>query len=273
MSQTSSSDPPNGGSSNTTITVGDLTDVERGDVITIDDTDYPVYRMNSGLRALFVPDHPSVVTPDGEVRDLAYGPLEEDDSSPIGLCFVEDANEATTASDCLTVGLDGVSIREGDMMAIYDRLPTSSSRDCPRCGTGVSCYQFGDVDWRHTREARRCTECETHFLIDRVIPESTAEITTRSHDGTWGETVELAGIYRQVVTSRFKMDPRQRAREGFYSAEEVAQFISARMADDGGQVGYCTAREYPPDRQTVTWYDQRIDQKLEVTFESVWRRD
>jgi hypothetical protein len=251
----------------------DLADVERGDVIVIDGTEYPVYRLNSGLRSLFTPDHPDVVTPNGDVKSLAYGAIREGDDET-ALAFVDKIIEKDESdfspNDCLTVGLDNVEIHNGENVDILDQLQATSDRECPNCGNDSNPYQFGDRDGNHTREARRCGECDMHYVIDRTIPETTATVQSRSHDGTWGETVELSGMYREVVSSRFDLDPRQREREGYYSAKEVAQFINAKMNSSGEteQFGYTTARDGRRGG-TVTWRDSRTNQKMEISFEPV----
>jgi len=255
----------------TDVDTDDLQEVERGDVILVDGTKYPVFRLNSGLRSLFTPNHPEIILPDGSVDGLAFGPLSEGDDGT-AVAIASDTHEDMTADECLATSLDPVVIYKSDdgADAILSELLQTDQRECPECGDDVGTYQFGDRNGRRCREARRCGECETHYVIDRKIPESTATVTARNRHGEWGETVELSGIYREVITSRFRMDPRRRATESYLSAEEVAEFIDGKLSDEGEaeQFGYAivTDRSRGP---TVTWYDHWAEQKMEVKFRPV----
>lgn len=254
---------------NEQVTSDDIQSVERGDIITIEGTQYPVYRLNDGLRAILMPNFPSVVTPQG-VRDLAFGQLPDSDSDSMALAWSDNCHDNMTVDDCITVGLDNVSIHNGSETDVLRQLPHTDTRHCPNCDNDSAQYHFGERDGSHTQEGRKCTECETHFVIDREIPHETATVQAQSHNGEYGDTVELEGIYREVITSRFKLDPRQRAREGFYSANEVKAKIDAKMNDEGDaeQFGYTTVNERLRT-PSVTWRDDWYDQKLEVTYEPV----
>jgi len=257
------------------VSTEDIGNVERGDVIVIDGKRYPVFRLNSGLRSLFNPDHPDVVTPGGEVKSLAVGAISETDNRT-ALAFGEDIEDTDednppTENDCLTVGLDSVEIRDGGENDILSLLPATDTRECPQCENDSGTYHFGDRDGQHVREARKCTDCDTYYTIDREIPDETATVRTRSHNGEWGEPVELSGIYREVVSSRFDLDPRTNAKEGFFSPQEVTEFIRGKTAAKDSvqkQFGYVTGGSRH-NGNSVTWRDDRMDQKMEVTFRPV----
>ncbi len=260
--------------SSDSITYEAFENVERGDVIVIDGTEHPVYRLNSGLRSLSLPDHPDVVTPEGEVKSLAHGAFRDDDDRT-ALIYAEEVGEDEPPSEeeCLTVGLENVEVRSGGECDILSLLPSTDTRECPDCGNDGGVYHFSDRDEQHTREARKCTgdDCDRHYVVNRTVPDTSATVQLRSHDGEWGEEIELSGLYREVVSSRFKMDPRSRAREGYFSAQEVAEWIETKMNNEGEaeQFGYVTGGENPSKASSVTWRDARIDQKLKVTFEPV----
>lgn len=244
-----------------------LQEVSRGDRITINGTEHRVVILHSGMRALLGPNYPTIVAPDGNTHALAFGRIDGSDAD--GVMFLEDLPEDPQPSDLLA-GYDDVTIHEGDAEAVFDTLPTTNADECPCCGHDTATFEYGERDGLRTRELRKCTadECDTWFVRDRVLDPSdtaTVDVVTPSDDT---ETLELSGVYRETITSRFQMDPRRDAEERWLQASEVAAFLRKKM-DSDPPFGVVKPEGGRVVSDGPTWKDEKYGADLIVQFAPV----
>ncbi|WP_199233681.1 hypothetical protein, partial [Halorubrum sp. SP9] len=158
----------------------------------------------------------------------------------------------------LLAGYDDVTIHEDDAEAAFDVLPTTDTDECPCCGNTSATFEYGERDGLRTRELRKCTDddCETWFVRDRVLDPSdaaTVEVVTPSDETV---TLELSGVYRETITSRFKLDPRRDAEERWLQASEVASFLRKKMGSDD-PFGVVKPDGHRSFRNGPTWKDSK----------------
>jgi hypothetical protein len=244
-----------------------LQNVSRGDVITINGTPYRVVILHTGLRALLGPEYPTIVDPDGNTHDLRFGRIDGADAD--GVIFHADLSDDPQPSDLLA-GYDDVTIREGDPETVFDVLPTTEADTCPCCENDTATFEYGERDGLRTRELRKCTadDCDTWFVRDRTLnPSDTATVTVVTPNDD-EETLELSGVYRETITSRFKMDPRQNTDERWLQASEVAAFLRKKM-DSDPPFGVVKPDGHRVLHDGPTWKDQKYGADLLVQFAPV----
>jgi len=257
--QTTNSDSDN----KTPETYTRLQELSRGDRVTINDIDYYVVIQNTGMRSLFGPDFPTLITPNGKTKDLAFGKLSED-SDECGVVWLDDIPENPENSNLLA-GYDSVHITECDAETVYDQLKHTTEKVCPHCGNDVAQFKHGSRDGRDTRELLKCNdkECREYYVRQRTLPTETVTATVQTFDDEIKE-VELSGAYREVITSRFKMDPRQRAKESWVTARELADTLENKTTGESthGRIGYSW-------NDNLQWKDDKYNHKMEIEYKPV----
>jgi hypothetical protein len=249
-----------------------MSDLERGDVLHINGEQYPVIRLNDGLRALFTPPSPDVLA-DGKVRTIGYGGIDESDAgdpdeNPTALAFVDDITDTDNPEEIplLAENLDDVYV-ERDAADSYDLHRSHDSRTCPDCGNDTTRFEYGRNEGGFVQEVHKCndSDCSAVWCYERDIPtDTTAEVTTYDPRSGDYDTMELSGVYRAVHTSRFKLDPTSNDKQEWHTAEEVAEFLNPKMNDEKDGERFGMVRENT--RKGVTWKDDVYDWKAKIEF-------
>jgi len=248
-------------------TYNDLQELSRGDCVIINDTKYYVVNQNTGLRSLFSPDFPTVIGSMGESKDLTFGTIEN--SNACGVIWLKDVTGNMSESDLLA-SYDQVTIQKGEPQNAYDCLKHTSKDVCPHCGYDVSQFKDGERNGTTTRELLRCNDsdnCGNYFVRERELPKNDSATATVQTFNDETKEIELSGCYRQIISSRFKLDPRQRAKEKWVTATEVANELEAKTT---GETTH--GRVQHPNNEigdSIVWKDEQYSHKMKIMYRKV----
>lgn len=249
----------------------------RGDTIRVNGKEYTVVATTEGIRNLLTPSAP-IVLDDGEFRQLVYGVLPRPHSDKCGVMWkttVTDADSLTP--DHLLAEYDDVQVIEGEESNGLDLLPRTTEQTCPHCGHDSTEWVNGWRDGTHVESEYVClgNDCEARFIRDRQMdPTDSATATVVDGDGEERQ-IELSGIYRETVTSNFKLDTRKNDDEEWYSATEIAQFLEMKAgaeqpkSERHGHVEPDGVRFGRGHKSDPTWVDDKYDTMMKVTFHPV----
>lgn len=254
-----------------------LYECSRGDRIRIHDDEYLVLDTTSGIRNLVSPSTPIVRDDDGQFRQLVMGALPRPHSDVGGVMWRSTATDTDTLEPSdLLARYDDVRVLDGDEGDALDALPRTTETECPVCGHDSVEWKDGWRDGTHVESLYVCLNsddgCRARFVRGRTLdPSETATATVVDSDGD-EHAIDLSGIYRETVTSKFKMDPTDNDDKEWYSATEVADFLKMKAGVDQspderhGHVEPDGVRFKRGHRTDPTWRDDVYDTKMLVTF-------
>jgi hypothetical protein len=251
----------------------------RGDRIRINGTEYLVADTTSGMRNLVSPSNPILLV-DGECRELIMGQLPHPHTDVDGVMWRETLRDTDSIEPSdLLASYDDVAVIDGPESDTLDQLPQTTDTVCPYCGHDSCEWQAGEYDGDTVQSLYTCLNTDSHcngrFVRARdVDTDDSATAVVLDSDGDEHE-IELHGVYRETITSRFQLDPRRNEQEAWYTATEVATFLEQKAGaakDDDKRHGHVEPNGLTFGRghkDNPTWRDDAYDTKMMVTFHPV----